>query len=104
MKLLCLALIVFCALSAQDPRPPDWWSKTGEPDPRLPDGKSQKEEILKADHKKNLEESAELVKLAEELRGDLEKNTRYVVSIQTLKKTDEIERLVKNIRGRLKRP
>ncbi len=104
MKLLCLALIVFCAVSAQDPRPPDWFPKNGEPDGRLPDGKSQKEEILKADHKKNLEEAAELAKLAEELKDDLAKNTRYVVSIQTLKKTDEIERLVKNIRGRLKRP
>jgi hypothetical protein len=104
MKLLCLALIVFCVSSAQDPRPPDGFPKIGDTDTRLPDGKSQKEEILKADHKKNLEESAELARLAEELRDDLEKNTRYVVSIQTLKKTDEIERLVKNIRGRLKRP
>jgi len=104
MKPLCLALIVFCALFAQDPQPPDPWPRIGESDPRLPDGKSQKEEILKADHKRNLEEAAELAKLAGELKDDLEKNSRYVVSIQTLKKTDEIERLVKSIRGRLKRP
>jgi hypothetical protein len=33
---------------------------------------------------------------------DLEKNDRYVLSIATLKKTEEIERLAKRIRDRLK--
>jgi hypothetical protein len=107
MKLLILALILFCASSAQIQQPhgepPVWVDDPKEPDGRLPDGKSQKEEILKADYKKNLEEAAQLAKLAGDLKTDLEKNTRYVVSLQTLKKTDEIEKLAKSIRGRLKK-
>jgi hypothetical protein len=106
MKFLSLALIFFCASVAQVPQPnsqPSIWPGSEEPEARLPDGKSQKEEILKADYKKNLEEAAELAKLAADLKTDLEKNTRYVVSLQTLKKTDEIEKLAKSIRGRLKR-
>jgi len=106
MKLLCLALMFFCVSVAQIPQPnsePSIWPDSRDPEPRLPDGKSQKEEILKADYKKNLEEAAELAKLAADLKADLEKNTRYVVSLQTLKKTDEIEKLAKSIRGRLKK-
>jgi hypothetical protein len=70
---------------------------------KLPNGKSQREEMLKADHKKNLEDAAELFRLSEELKADLEKNDRYIVSLKTLKKTEDIEKLAKNIRGRLKR-
>ena len=44
----------------------------------------------------------ELSKLADELKLALEKNDRYVLSIGTLKKTEEIERLAKRIRDRLK--
>ena len=58
---------------------------------------------MKADHKKNLEDAAELVKMSEELKADLEKNDRYIVSLKTLKRTEDIEKLAKNIRGRLKR-
>jgi hypothetical protein len=106
MKLLCLALIVFCASFAQAPKSasdPTVWPDAREPEARLPDGRLQKEEILKADHKKNLEDAAELAKLADALQADLEKNSRYVVSLQTLKRIDEIEKLAKSIRGRLKK-
>lgn len=73
------------------------------PNDRLPSGKSQKEEILKADHEKSLQDSSELMKLSEELKIDLEKNDRHVLSVSTLKKLDEMEKLVKRIRSRLKR-
>jgi hypothetical protein len=70
---------------------------------RLPSGKLQKEEILKADHEKSLEDASELLKLAEELNIELEKNDRHVLSVDTLKKLDNIEKLAKKIRSRLKR-
>ena len=73
------------------------------PDVQFPNGKSQHEEILKADHKKNLEDAAAMAKLAEEVSEDLEKDDRYVMSLKTLKKLDEIEKLSKGIRGRLKK-
>lgn len=71
-------------------------------DIRLPNGKSQKDEILKAEHEQNLKDAAQLVDLAEQLKADLEKNDRYILSIATIKKTDEIEKLVKKIRSRLR--
>jgi len=58
---------------------------------------------MKMEHKKNLEDAAAMAKLAEEVSEDLEKNDRYVVSIKTLKQLDEIEKLAKAVRGRLKK-
>ena len=70
-------------------------------DVRLPNGKSQQEEILKAEHEKSLKDAAALIDLAEQLKADLEKNDRHVLSVATLKKTEEIEKLAKRIRTRL---
>jgi hypothetical protein len=73
-----------------------------EEDVILPNGKSQKDEILKAEHQQNLKDAAELADLAEQLKIDLEKDDRYVLSMATLKKTDDIEKLAKRIRTRLR--
>lgn len=70
---------------------------------RLPNGKLQREEILKADYQKNLEDARALFKLADELKADLEKSDYNVLSVGNLKKTDDIDRLAKRIRDRLKR-
>lgn len=72
-------------------------------DPKLPDGRSQKEEILKADHANSLRDAGDLVRLSEELKSDLEKNDRHVVSVGTLKKLEDMEKTIRRIRGRLKR-
>ena len=68
----------------------------------LPNGKSQKDEILKAEYQQNLKDAAQLTELAQELQQDLEKNDRFVFSLSTLKKTDDIEKLVKKIRARMR--
>ena len=72
-------------------------------DVRLPSGKMQKDEILKADYEKSLEDAAALLKAAEDLKLDLEKTGRQVLSIGTLKQLDNIEKLTKRIRSRLKK-
>ena len=77
-------------------------SRENEP-PRLPDGRSQAEEILKDEHKKSLRELEEIVKLAAEVKADLEKHDHHVVSLAALRKLDEIEKRTKRIRGRLRR-
>ncbi len=59
----------------------------------MPNGKLQREEILKADYQKNLEDARALSKLADELKTDLEKNDYNVLSVGSLKKTDDIDRL-----------
>jgi hypothetical protein len=104
MKRLCLLLLILCGCLAQSQEPPTVPPAPGrEPDVRLPNGKSQKDEIVKDDYRRNLADAAELAKLADELKADLEKDDKFVVSIKTMKKTEEIEKLAKSIRSRLKR-
>jgi len=70
---------------------------------KLPNGKSQQEEILKAEYQKTLQDASELVRLAEQLQDDLIKEDRHVLSLASLKKTEDIEKLARKIRTRLKR-
>jgi hypothetical protein len=92
-----LAAVLPLAVSQDLPVPP-----SPQEDAKLPNGKSQRDEILKLEHEENVKDAARLVEMAEELKTDLEKNDRFVLSMATLKKTDEIEKLVKKIRSRLR--
>jgi hypothetical protein len=104
----CLALLSFAPASADLPQEPfpagrgSGASRETPEDIRLPNGKMQRDEILKAEHEQNIKDAAQLVDLAEDLKADLEKNDRFVLPLGTLKKTDEIEKLVKKIRSRLR--
>jgi hypothetical protein len=97
---LILSVAALCALAvpAQGPDPPA--AQKG--DVVLPSGKLQKDEILKAEQEQNLKDAAQLTELAQQLQQDLEKNDRFVFSIATLKKTEDIEKLAKKIRGRMR--
>jgi hypothetical protein len=99
---LALSIMLFTAAAQEPPQPPIP-NPRDEPGDRLPNGKSQKEAIAKEDYQKSLEDARELIKASESLLADLEKNDRYVISVSELRKTDEIEKLAKRIRGRLKR-
>jgi hypothetical protein len=65
--------------------------------------RSQVEEMLKQDHAKSVAEARQLEKLAEELREELEKSDRHVLSVAAIKKAEEIEKLAKRIRNRMRR-
>ncbi len=94
-----LACFVLLALFAQDPKP-----RVDDPTTvRLPDGKLQSEEILKAEHKRNLEDASHLVRLSQAVQKELEEHEHHVLSIGLLKKLDEIEKLTRKLRGRVKR-
>ena len=99
-------LVLACALAcpAQQQTPPLHHPDDTAPgdDARLPNGKLQRDEMLKADFQKSLDDARELSRLADDLKLDLERNDRYVLSIATLKKTEEIEKLAKRIHDRLK--
>lgn len=69
---------------------------------RLPNGKKQSDEILKMEFEKNLGDARELALMTRSLQEDLEKEDRFVLSLATLKKLDDIEKLTKRIRSRLK--
>jgi len=101
---ITLILTVALALQAQPPAPHSPSLPEAAPeDVRLPSGKLQREEILKADYQKSLEDARALSKLADELKVDMEKNDYNVLSVATLKKVDEIDKLAKRIHDRLKR-
>jgi len=72
-------------------------------DIRLPSGKSQADEILKADHAANIRDLAQLMKLAEEVKIDIEKSERYVLNVKNLRNLEEIEKISKRIRSRMRR-
>ena len=95
-------LAVALTLAAQQRPPGRQFPQEPPEDIRLPNGRLQRDEILKAEYQKSLEDDRELSKLADELKLDLEKNDRNVLSIGTLKKTEEIEKIAKRIRDRLK--
>ncbi len=101
---IALLLFLSLAMTAQQV-PPDRTIPTPETpgDVRLPNGKLQRDEILKADYQKTLEDARALSKLTDELKADLEKSDYNVLSVGTLKKIDDIDRLAKRIRDRLRR-
>src|SRR5262245_30118908 len=99
--ILVVALGTFLLPGAQIGRRPPHESEKDEV--RLPDGKSQKTEILKADHKKSQEDAAEVVRLSQELKEELDKGPYNVVDMRLLKKAEDIERLARNIKNRMKR-
>jgi hypothetical protein len=71
-------------------------------DVKLPDGKSQKNAIAKQNHEASIRDADELIAAAKSLREELEKAGSYVVPVSSVKKTEEIEKLARRIRGRLK--
>jgi hypothetical protein len=100
--LIVLLTLASASVPAQQTAPPKAIERDHE-DFRLPSGKLQKDEILKADHEKTLADVAALAKAAEDLKIEVEKTDLHVLSISTLKQLDNIEKLTKRIRSRLKK-
>ncbi|MDE3165674.1 MAG: hypothetical protein KGN36_07710 [Acidobacteriota bacterium] len=96
----CATLLLGAGLAV--PAVPQQRGEQPQEEPRLPSGQLQRDAILKAEYEANLKDAAELADLATQLKLDLEKNDRYVLSMATLKKTDDIEKLAKRIRSRLR--
>jgi len=71
-------------------------------DQRLPDGRSQKNAIAKQQHEEALKDADQLCGMADELREELRKAGTFVVPVSAVKKTEDIEKLARKIRGRLK--
>jgi len=103
LGICCLVFVTTAAGWQGLPPPAGRGGRVADEDPTLPNGKSQREEILKDEYKRNLQDAAQLVKLSEELRDALEAGDPHVVSLKLIKQTEEIEKLAKSVRGRLKR-
>jgi hypothetical protein len=91
---LLVALSAGAAALQQEPQ---------EPDVKLPSGKSQREEILKEQHKQNLRDIEEVLDLAAQVKAELEKNNYHVLSIESLKKVKRIEKTAHKVHERMRR-
>jgi hypothetical protein len=82
------------------PRPPKPATPKEAPD-SVPSSNEAQERQLQWAHEQNLEDTSLLIKLSHELKWELANNDREVLSLATVKKMDEIERLIKKIRARV---
>jgi mitochondrial fission protein ELM1 len=73
-----------------------------ESDDRLPNGKSRSNAIAQSEHKKALEEADQLIEMAQDLKKQIDKAGMYVVPMTAVRTTEEIEKLARKIRGRLR--
>jgi hypothetical protein len=58
---------------------------------------------LRAERQENLKDAVQLASLSELLKKEIEQSSSFVLSAGAVKKTDEIEKLVKRIRTRMVR-
>jgi hypothetical protein len=102
------AFLISAALRGQIPDPQDPQHRNNFPRPpedgdtKLPNGKSQKDAIAKQNHEQAVKDAQALVDLAQQLKDDIDKAGQYVVPVSALKKTEELEKLAKRIRSRLR--
>ena len=96
-----LAMFAVIAILAQTGAQDHFPRRRGQEESETP--KIKTEDILKEDYKNSLKDAGELVKLAEEIKSDLEKNDMHILSVATLKKTEDIERVAHRLRTRLKK-
>jgi hypothetical protein len=65
--------------------------------------KQQNYEAANAERKKQLaEDSARLLKLASDLKAEVDKTTKDMLSLSVIRKADEIERLAHNMKEKMK--
>jgi hypothetical protein len=98
-------ILLFACLLAQIPAPYDPNRPESKPpeEVRLPNGKLQKDAILAEDYERTLKDVRDLARLSDELKTGLENSDKNVLSLQLLKKTEEIEKLAKRIHDRMKK-
>ena len=70
---------------------------------RLPSGKLQSDAMAKSDYDQNVKDARELTGLSKSIELELEKNDQNVLSLGLLKKLDDVEKITKRMRTRMKR-
>ena len=67
----------------------------------FPSATARRDQLLREDRRDNLKDAAQLALLSAKLKRDLENGSSLVLSIDTVKDTDEIGKLAKRIHDRL---
>ncbi len=70
---------------------------------KLPDGRLWSEAVLKANYEANLKELERMRKILDSVQEELEKSKGHVLSIKALKDLEELERLSRRVRDRMRR-
>jgi hypothetical protein len=97
MKRLSLCLLMLCTCFAQTHS-----GVQARMEDQSPAELARKHEaMVKEDHQKNVMDADALLKLAQELKADVDKDDLHLVSVASIKKTRDIEKLAKKIRSRL---
>jgi hypothetical protein len=102
MKHAWLPLLLAIAALAQEPGfPPEFSPRLGRG--RYGAGKRQQSDALsKEDFKNNSRDAAELVKLSQSLEASVTRDGSYIVNANDIRTAEQIEKLARKIRGRLK--
>jgi transposase len=66
-------------------------------------GRFQTDPALKAEYEQLFRDTDRMLKLTEELKAELGKNDPSILSITSIKRSEEIEKLAKKVRSRLRR-
>ena len=70
---------------------------------RLPDGRSRTLMVLKKDAERSSADMARVIELATALQSDIEKNEFHTVDLGSVRKAEEIIKLVKRVKTRMSR-
>lgn len=104
LRLLCLLAFLLCALpiaqTQTGPRPQP--KPQDSVRPPVPEVSQDLNRVLKEDHAKNLEDLRRMQRLLWEVRTEVAKGSPYVLPLQSIKKLEEIEKLSKTIRSRMR--
>ena len=97
MKYAALLSLVLAGSFAQSSK-----SKAPE-DATLPNGRRWSEAIAEADYKDNVRDSRALADLSAEIRDEIGVSDKFVLSLKTLRKLEDAEKLVKDMRNRMRK-
>ncbi|MGC9999307.1 MAG: hypothetical protein ABSE21_04350 [Bryobacteraceae bacterium] len=95
---------LFCALPSAQPQSgvrPQSKSQDSVAPP-VPEVTQNPDRVLREEYAKNLEDLHKMQRLLWEVRTEVAKGTPYVLPLQSIKKLEEIEKLSKTIRSRMR--
>jgi len=85
------------------PQKPGLGNNPAEPDPLEPHRAEQQEKLRNTDRQKRLVADTEkLLSLATDLKAQVDKSTKDTLSVDVIKKADEIEKLAHSVKERMK--
>lgn len=98
-----IALLALFAPAAAQRREGSFGRSPGKIRETLPDGRSRTLITLKNDAEKSREDMARVLELATDLQREIEKNEFHTVDLGSLRKAEEIMKLIKRVKARLSR-